>query len=176
MLSASDIIEPTPASREDLLLAHTAEWVDKMLNGTLTERDLQTLELPYSPQLLLAHRLAAGGTLLACREALESGLGLHIGGGSHHAMPDHGEGFCVFNDIAIAILRLLKDGAICRAMVIDLDVHQGNGTAAIFNQLKNNPHPDPLPVREREPFAPPPMERNPFTPPPREREQSTPSP
>lgn len=133
-LAASDLVEPEPATRAELLLAHTTAWVDKALKGAFTQADVDLMELPYSPELVTAHRLAAGGTILACREALECGLGLHVGGGSHHAMPDHGEGFCMFNDIAIGLLKLLGEREIRRAAVIDLDVHQGNGTAAIFSK------------------------------------------
>ena len=133
-LRRQDLVEPDAASPDDLLLAHTPEWVEKMLEGAATQRDLEVMELPYSPQLVEAHRISVTGTYLAAREALSTGLGLHIGGGSHHAMPDHGEGFCMFNDLAIALLKLLKERAIKRAMVVDLDVHQGNGTAAIFKE------------------------------------------
>jgi acetoin utilization deacetylase AcuC-like enzyme len=90
------------------------------------------MELPWSKALAKAHSKAAAGTLLAARHALENGLGVHVGGGSHHAFAGHGEGFCVFNDLAVAIRVLQREGPDARAAVIDLDVHQGNGTAAIF--------------------------------------------
>ena len=127
-----DLIEPTLPEREDILLAHSAVWTDKVLTASLTLADLTLLELPFSPAISLAHRLAVGGTVLAVRHALESGVGLHCGGGSHHAFRDHGEGYCALNDIAVAILRLRDEKKIRRAAVVDLDVHQGNGTAAIF--------------------------------------------
>jgi acetoin utilization deacetylase AcuC-like enzyme len=127
-----NFVEPEPASDEDLLLAHEAQWVDKLRNGTLTYQDILTLEIPYSREMAEAFWLAAGGTLMAARHALESGVGFNIGGGFHHAFPGHGEGFCAINDMAVAIRRLQKDGAIRRAMVVDCDVHHGNGTAAIF--------------------------------------------
>ncbi|MGA3019325.1 MAG: histone deacetylase [Bryobacteraceae bacterium] len=127
-----NFVEPEPASDEDLLLAHEAQWVDKMRNGTLTYQDILTLEIPYSQEMAEAFWLAAGGTLMAARHALAGGVGFNIGGGFHHAFPGHGEGFCAVNDMAVAIRRLQKDGAIKRAMVVDCDVHHGNGTAAIF--------------------------------------------
>lgn len=127
-----DLIEPPAPTRADLLLAHDAVWVDKVISATLTAADLQRLELPFSPAISRAHQLAVGGTVLAARQALEAGVGLHAGGGGHHAFRDHGEGYCALNDIAVAIGLLRREGKIGRAAVIDLDVHQGNGTAAIF--------------------------------------------
>jgi acetoin utilization deacetylase AcuC-like enzyme len=125
-------VEPEPASDEDLLLVHEAQWVDKLRHGTLTYQDILTLEIPYSEEMAEAFWLAAGGTLMAARQALAGGVGFNMGGGFHHAFPGHGEGFCAVNDMAVAIRRLQKDGAIKRAMVVDCDVHHGNGTAAIF--------------------------------------------
>ncbi len=127
-----DIVEPPEASRADLLLAHDEIWVNKILSGYLNAADASRLELPFSPEISLAHRLAAGGTILAARHALEVGVGLHCGGGSHHAFRGHGEGFCAINDLAVTVIKLRAEGLIKRAAVVDLDVHQGNGTAAIF--------------------------------------------
>ncbi|MBI4678744.1 MAG: histone deacetylase [Elusimicrobia bacterium] len=127
-----ELVEPEPAAREDLLLAHEEAWVDKVLSGRMPLADEVLMEMPFSPAVSLAHRLQAGGTLLAARHALERGVGLHVGGGSHHAFADHAEGFCVLNDIACAIMKVLSEGRVRRAAVVDLDVHQGNGTAAIF--------------------------------------------
>ena len=127
-----DIVDPPEASRADLLLAHDEMWVDKVLSGHLSAPDIALLELPFSPEISLAHRLAAGGTYLAAKHALETGVGLHCGGGSHHAFRGHGEGFCAINDLAVAALKIRAEGAVKRTAVIDLDVHQGNGTAAIF--------------------------------------------
>jgi len=127
-----NFVEPEPASDEDVLLVHEAQWVDKLRNGTLTYQDILTLEIPYSQETVEAFWLAAGGTLMAARQALAGGVGFNIGGGFHHAFPGHGEGFCAVNDMAVAIRRLQKDGAIRRAMVVDCDVHHGNGTATIF--------------------------------------------
>jgi len=130
--TAEDFVEPTPATDEDILLVHDAEWVGKLRNGTLSYQDILRLEIPYSRQMVEAFWLAAGGTIAAARLALQHGFGFNIGGGFHHAFPAHGEGFCAINDIAVAIRRLQRDGAIRRAMVVDCDVHHGNGTAAIF--------------------------------------------
>ncbi|MBI4055761.1 MAG: histone deacetylase [Elusimicrobia bacterium] len=131
---AKDFQEPPPASIEELLLAHTEDWVHKVLQGKMTALDEARLELPCSKALAEASQRAAGGTLQACRLALQTGVGLHDGGGFHHAFPDHGEGFCVFHDIAVGILKMKQEGKIRRAAVVDLDVHHGNGTAAIFAQ------------------------------------------
>lgn len=127
-----DLLEPSEPSREDLLLAHDAVWVDKILTASLNAADVKRLDLPFSPEISVAHRLAVGGTVLAARHALDVGIGLHCGGGAHHAFRDHGEGYCALNDIAVALLKLRAEGKIKRAAVIDLDVHQGNGTASIF--------------------------------------------
>ena len=132
-----EFLEPAPAQDEDVLLVHTAGYVNKLKTGALTREEELTLELPYSEGLVRASFLCCGGTILASRIAKEEGLGIHIGGGFHHAFPDHGEGFCVLNDIAVAIRRLKKDGLIKRALVVDCDLHQGNGTAAIFSRDKD---------------------------------------
>jgi acetoin utilization deacetylase AcuC-like enzyme len=127
-----DFVEPRPATNEDLLLVHDTDWVVRLRSGTLSYQQILQLEIPYSHAMVQAFMLAAGGSILAARHALETGVGFNIGGGFHHAFRDHGEGFCAINDIAIAIRRLQQDGAIRRAMVVDCDVHHGNGTAAIF--------------------------------------------
>jgi acetoin utilization deacetylase AcuC-like enzyme len=111
---------------------HTPEWVKKLKTGTLTYSDVMKLEVPYSPELVQAFWLAAGGTILAAQSALREGFGCNLGGGFHHAYPGHGEGFCAIHDVAVAIRRVQHDGAIKKAMVVDTDVHHGNGTAAIF--------------------------------------------
>jgi acetoin utilization deacetylase AcuC-like enzyme len=129
----ADLVEPEEPSRDDLLLAHDAAWVDKVLSGALSAPERELLELPFSPEISLAHRLAVGGTVLAARHALERGVGLHAGGGAHHAFRGRGEGYCALNDIAVAIRKLREEKKIVRAAVVDLDVHQGNGTASIFS-------------------------------------------
>ncbi|HXS97424.1 MAG TPA: histone deacetylase [Candidatus Limnocylindrales bacterium] len=130
--TAEDFVAPEPAADEDVLLAHDAEWVNKLRNGTLTYQDILRLEIPYSRQMVEAFWLCAGGTILAARHAISGGIGFNLGGGFHHAFAGHGEGFCAINDIAIAVRRMQRDGAIRRAMVVDCDVHHGNGTAGIF--------------------------------------------
>jgi acetoin utilization deacetylase AcuC-like enzyme len=130
--SLEDLVEPQPASDEDVLLVHDAGWVSRLRHGTLTYHDILRLEIPCSRETVEAFWLAAGGTILAARHALAGGVGFNIGGGFHHAFPDHGEGFCAINDVAIAVRRLQHEKTIEHAMVVDCDVHQGNGTAAIF--------------------------------------------
>jgi acetoin utilization deacetylase AcuC-like enzyme len=130
--SLDDFVEPEPVSVEDLLLAHDAGWIQRLTTGTLSYQEILTLEIPYSRQMVDAFILAAGGTLLASRLALRDGIGFNVGGGFHHAFPGHGEGFCAINDMAVAVRRLQKEGQIERAMIVDCDVHQANGTAVIF--------------------------------------------
>ena len=130
--SAADFVEPEPATDDDLILVHTADWVNRLRTGALTLEELLHLEIPYSPSMREAFWLAAGGTTLAARLALRDRIGFNVGGGFHHAYPGHGEGFCAIHDVAVAIRRLQKDKLIERAMVVDCDVHHGNGTAAIF--------------------------------------------
>ena len=124
--------DPAPVAREDLLLVHTADYVDRFTSGRLTADEERRLGFPWSPALVERSYRAAGGTLEAARFAVAHGVAMNLAGGTHHAFPSHGEGFCVFNDTAIAIRALQRDGRIERALVVDLDVHQGNGTHAIF--------------------------------------------
>ena len=132
LAAEADFLRPNPASDEDILRVHTADWVRKLKTGTLTASDVMRLEVPYSPELVEAVWLAAGGTILAAQSALRDGFGSNLSGGFHHAYPEHGEGFCAIHDVAVAIRRLQADGAIKKAIVVDTDVHHGNGTAAIF--------------------------------------------
>src|ERR1700722_9709285 len=127
-----DFLTPDPARDEDILRVHTREWVDKLKTGTLTASEIMKLEIPYSQEAVEACWLAAGGSILAGLSALRDGFGCNLGGGFHHAYPGHGGGFCAIHDVAVAIRRLQHDGAIRKAIVVDTDVHQGNGTAAIF--------------------------------------------
>jgi acetoin utilization deacetylase AcuC-like enzyme len=129
-----DFLRPERATDEDVLRVHTADWVHKLKTGTLTASDVMLLEVPYSPELVEAVWLAAGGSILAGQSALRDGLGANLSGGFHHAYPGHGEGFCAIHDVAVAIRKLQADGAVNRAMVVDTDVHHGNGTAAIFGK------------------------------------------
>jgi len=149
-----DFVEPPPASDDDIALVHHREYLRKLQAGKLSYVEVLRLEIPYSPELVRAVWLCTGGSILAGRLALEGGVGVNVGGGFHHAYPDHGEGFCVLNDFAVAIRRLQKDKTIEQAMTVDCDVHQGNGTAAIFggdhtvftlsiHQENNYPYPKP---------------------------------
>jgi acetoin utilization deacetylase AcuC-like enzyme len=130
--SPEDFLEPQPASDQDILLVHKPEYVQKLKTGTLSPREEMEMEIPYSRELADAFWLAAGGSILAARQCLTDGVSISIGGGFHHAFPDHGEGFCMIHDVAVAIRRLQRDDKIHSAMTVDCDVHQGNGTAAIF--------------------------------------------
>lgn len=132
VVRAEQAIDPEPATLEQVLRVHDREYVDKLLHGRLSVLEEAILELPYSEGLVEASFLCAGGSIIAAREAVARGAAANLGGGFHHAFPDHGEGFCVFHDVAIAIRELQAAKSIRRAAVIDVDVHQGNGTAAIF--------------------------------------------
>jgi acetoin utilization deacetylase AcuC-like enzyme len=128
----SDFVPPQPASDRDILLVHTPLYVQKLKTGSLSAHEELQLEIPYSPELVRAFWLAAGGSILAADLALRDRVGFNIGGGFHHAFPDHGEGFCMIHDVAVAIRRMQRDDRIRSAMTVDCDVHHGNGTAAIF--------------------------------------------
>jgi acetoin utilization deacetylase AcuC-like enzyme len=147
-------LAPTAASWEEVGAVHSPEYVEKVRNGAFSLLDQMTLELPFTPPLREASLLCCGGTLLTARLALQRGVAAHIGGGFHHAFRDHGEGFCLLNDVAVAAVGLLDGGEVFRCAVVDLDVHHGNGTAAIFrddprvftmsiHQERNYPHPKP---------------------------------
>ncbi|MGB7172175.1 MAG: histone deacetylase [Candidatus Acidiferrales bacterium] len=150
----NDFIAPAPASDEDVLRVHSREYVRKLKTGGLDYLEILRMEVPYSKELIEACWVATGGSIEAGKRALSEGCAANIGGGFHHAFPDHGEGFCVIHDVAIAIRNLQFTGAIETAMTIDTDVHQGNGTAAIFggdgtvytfsiHQEHNYPYPKP---------------------------------
>jgi len=154
IISEADLIAPAPASDEDVALVHDHGYILKLKNGTLSQAEILQMEVPYSPELISAVWLAAGGSILAGRLAVKDSVAVNLSGGFHHAYPDHGEGFCVLHDVAIAIRRLQKDHTIQSAMTVDCDVHQGNGTAAIFrnepsvftfsiHQERNYPYPKP---------------------------------
>jgi acetoin utilization deacetylase AcuC-like enzyme len=139
VIGPADCIEPEPASWSDLALVHTAEYLAKMRDGTMSQEDVEQLELPWSPEMVEGFRLMTGGTIQAAKMACgldEFGiqnleLGIHVGGGLHHAFPSHGEGFCPFNDVAVAA-RVLQARGLERIAIVDLDVHHGNGTAFTF--------------------------------------------
>src|SRR6478752_5614937 len=149
----SDFVTPQPASDQDILLVHTPAYVTKLKTGTLSAREELQLEVPYSPELVHAFWLAAGGSILSAEYALKNGIAVNVGGGFHHAFPDHGEGFCMINDVAVAIRRMQRDEKISSAMTVDCDVHHGNGTAAIFAGTRTPS--DPLPSRYGSTASPP---------------------
>lgn len=134
VVRASDVMTPDEAPREWLARVHTPAYLAKLESGALTAQEVRRLGVPWSARLWRRSRLAVHGTYLAARAALEDGVAGNLAGGTHHAFPDHGEGFCVLNDVAIAVRQLQHEQALARALVVDLDVHQGNGTAAIFEQ------------------------------------------
>jgi acetoin utilization deacetylase AcuC-like enzyme len=131
-LSPAEIYEPREAAVEDVLLAHTLDYVTRLRAGALTPREVRRLGLPWSKALVRRSFLATAGTIAAARAALAEGVGANLAGGTHHAFPDRGEGFCVLNDVAVAVRVLRRDRLARRVAVVDLDVHQGNGTAHIF--------------------------------------------
>jgi len=131
-LTRAAVQTPEPATDDQVRLAHDAAWVEKILAGRLSVQEQWALEVPFSSQLREAMWRCAGGSLLTARLALRHGIAVHLGGGFHHAFSDHGEGFCLINDVAIALRVLLAEGELTRAAVIDCDLHHGNGTAAIF--------------------------------------------
>ena len=172
LIDSSALVSPAPAAWDDLALVHSGEYLEKTRSGGFRASELALLELPWSPAVAQAFRLMAGGTIAAARLAVEAGAGLrrqadcaagagrplaaaaNLGGGFHHAFPSHGEGFCLYNDIAVAIRVLQRDGTISSAAVVDVDVHQGNGTAFVFDrdpsvftfsihQEHNYPHVEP---------------------------------
>jgi len=133
IVAADCMHDPARVSREDLLLVHTVDYVDRFTDGRMTSDEERRLGFPWSESLVERSYRAAGGTSEAARYAIDHGIAMNLAGGTHHAFSDHGEGFCVFNDVAIAIRALQRDKLISRSAVIDLDVHQGNGTHAIFS-------------------------------------------
>jgi acetoin utilization deacetylase AcuC-like enzyme len=135
ILEAADLLQPEPLDAPDLALVHTHEYLDKLRSTGLSTAEQRRLGLPWSEALWQRSQLAAAGTVLAARIALDEGLAGNLAGGTHHAFADHAEGFCVLNDVAIAIRKLQAERRIERAAIVDLDVHQGNGTAAIFEAV-----------------------------------------
>ena len=134
-----DFLVPQPASEAEVMLVHSPHYVNKLMEGSLSVREELQMEIPYSPQVVEAFMLHTGGSILAAEQALQDGVCINIGGGFHHAFPEHGEGFCMINDFAVAIRSLQGRGRIRRAMTVDCDVHQGNGTAFIFGTTRHRP-------------------------------------
>ena len=131
-LAPDEVFEPEPAKIEDVLLVHTEDYVTRLINGELTAKEVRKLGLPWSKSLVRRSFLATNGTIEAAKIALESGIASNLAGGTHHSFPDRGEGFCVLNDVAVAIRVLQKEKLAERFLIVDCDVHQGNGTAFIF--------------------------------------------
>ena len=130
----ADFVEPARALDEEIALVHTLEYIDKLKHGRFSDAELTRMEVPYSAALVQAFWVAAGGTIAACRQALRGSCAVTLCGGFHHAFPDHGEGFCLINDVAVAIRTLQRSDVIRRALTVDCDVHHGNGTAEVFRQ------------------------------------------
>jgi acetoin utilization deacetylase AcuC-like enzyme len=133
VLTAADLVVPDPIDWDDLRLVHTPAYVDAVATGTLAADAQRRIGFPWSPEMVERSRRSVGATLAAAQRALDGDdVSANLAGGTHHAFADRGEGYCVFNDVAVAARVLQRDGAIRRALIVDCDVHQGNGTAAIF--------------------------------------------
>jgi acetoin utilization deacetylase AcuC-like enzyme len=132
LVPAGNLRVAEPASDEQLLRVHDADYLNRLVAGELTEREMRRIGFPWSPALVERSRRSVGGTLAACRAALQDGIAANLSGGTHHAYADHGEGYCVFNDIAVAARTMQAEGRAARIAILDCDVHQGNGTASIF--------------------------------------------
>jgi len=127
-----ELLPSTPATEAQIGLVHVPDYVHRVIHGELTEKETRRIGFPWSPEMVLRTHAAVGGSIDASRAALQDGLAVHLAGGTHHAYPEHGEGYCVFNDVAVATRVMQQEGRVGRVVIIDLDVHQGNGTAAIF--------------------------------------------
>lgn len=134
IIHPSDIIKPSMVDMANLISVHTSRYSNGIMNGGLDSKEVRRLGLPWSEKLAIRSRLAVQGTINAALMALQDGIAGNLAGGTHHAMPDYGEGFCVFNDVAVAIEVLQKSMWAKKILVIDCDVHQGNGTAQIFRE------------------------------------------
>jgi len=126
------LLESDPASDDQLLRVHTPEYLERVKQGILSQKEIRRLGFPWSPQLLERSRRSVGGTIAACRAALQEGIAANLAGGTHHAHPDYGSGYCVFNDAAVAARTMQAEDRAKRILIVDCDVHQGDGTAAIF--------------------------------------------
>ena len=132
LVDREDLVVPAPISDWELGRVHTREYIERVRDGTLSREEIRRIGFPWSPALVERSRRSVGGTLAAAHSALEDGWAVNLAGGTHHAFPDCGEGFCVFNDVAVAAREVQAEGRARKVAVLDLDVHQGNGTAAIF--------------------------------------------
>lgn len=134
MVPAEELLVPEAAIDEQLLSTHNADYVERVIQGKLNEKEIRRIGFPWSPGLVERSRRSVGGTIAASRAALRDGIAVNLAGGTHYAFPDHGEGYCVFNDSAIAARTLQAEHRLRRILILDCDVHQGNGTAAIFRE------------------------------------------
>ncbi len=132
--SAVELLVPDPATDEEILRVHEAAYLERVKSGTLSVREVRRIGFPWSRQMVERSRRSVGGTLGACRAALADGVAVNLAGGTHHAFSGHGQGFCVLNDVAIAARAMQEEGGAKRLLVVDCDVHQGDGTAALFHQ------------------------------------------
>lgn len=130
IIAPEDLLVPDAASDEQILRVHSQDYFERVIRGQLTAKEIRRIGFPWSPEMVERSRRSSGGTIAACRAALQEGVSVNLAGGTHHAAPDHGEGFCVFNDSVIAARALQAERRARRILVIDCDVHQGNGTAA----------------------------------------------
>jgi acetoin utilization deacetylase AcuC-like enzyme len=132
LLSSQDLHIPNAVTDDELLLVHSPEYLEKVNTGKLTDKEIRRFGLPWSPQLVERSKRSTGGTIEACKAALNEGIAFNLSGGTHHAFADHAEGFCLLNDIAVAARLLQFENLVQRFIIVDCDVHQGNGTASIF--------------------------------------------
>jgi len=132
IIKPEDLIVPEEASDEQILRAHDADYLEKVKTGTLTAKEIRRIGFPWTPEMVERSRRSSGATIAACKTALVEGFAVNLAGGTHHAFRDHGEGYCVFNDSAIASRAMQTEGRVRRMVILDCDVHQGNGTAAIL--------------------------------------------
>lgn len=132
VISEKDLHIPEPASDEQLMMVHTRGYLQKIKQGELTKKEVRRMGFPWSLDLVERSRRSVGSTIAACRSALKDKIAVSLAGGTHHAYPDHGQGFCVFNDVAVAVKVVQREKEADRILIVDCDVHQGNGTAAIF--------------------------------------------
>lgn len=132
LVNSEFLLVPPPASDKQLALAHDQTYIDKVASGALSDQEIRRIGFPWSPELVERSRRSVGSTIAACRSALKNGMAANLAGGTHHAFADHGEGFCVFNDAAVAALVVQNEGLARSILILDCDVHQGNGTASIL--------------------------------------------
>lgn len=132
LIPTEDLLVPDAATDEELLLVHTQEYLHQVSDGLLAQKAIRRIGLPWSPELVERSRRSVGGTIAASRWALREGIAFNLAGGTHHAHRGHGAGYCIFNDVAVAVRTMQREVGIKRVVILDCDVHQGDGTASIF--------------------------------------------